>query len=156
MLGIDAVLDEEPGGLFDIRFNEFGDIETRDYFDTAIKVSLFADARAPDSDVVVPQNRRGWAGNEYTPGQEMGGLLWVPLLHGRINRSTMNAIEDRARSSLQWLVDQAIAVSIVSVEVRFIEQGRLGLAIAIERSPSQIERRYFELWSQTGVPDGGA
>lgn len=150
MLGIDAVLDDSEG-LFDIVFNEFGDIATRDFFDTAIVVSLFADARAPESDVVLPQHRRGWAGNEHTPEQEIGCLLWVPLDQGRINRATLSQIEDRARAGLQWFVDQRIVVSIREVTAELAASGRPMLSVAIERSPSQIERRYFDLWQQTGV-----
>lgn len=152
MRGIDVVLEQQPGGIFDIAFAFDGDVLTEDAFDTAIIVSLFTDARADVSEVAIPERRRGWAGNEVTPGFVLGGKLWLFTTQSRITRTVMNEMEDAARDSLTWMVDRGLATGITGVSVTMAGIGILRLALTIERSPSQIERRFFELWNATGVP----
>jgi len=150
MRGIDAVLQELPGGFFDIKIGFDGDVETEDAFDTAIKVSLFTDARADESQVSESNRRRGWIGNEFTPEFEIGSLLWL-FEQARLTRTIMNEIEDEARTALQWLVDDGLAVAITNVSATSTAQGRLILELTIERTTSVVERRFFELWQNTGV-----
>jgi len=148
--GIDATLDELAGGIFDLRIGFDGDIETKDTFDTAITVSLFSDSRADASQVKNPERRRGWIGNEYTPGFQIGSLLWT-FDQTRLTRAVMNQIEDEARAALQWLVDDGLAVAISDVTVRSTAQGRVTLSLTIQRSASEVEFRLFTLWQNTGV-----
>jgi phage gp46-like protein len=150
MRGIDATLDQLEGGAFDIRIGFDGDIETEDFFDTAVVVSLFADRRANESEVPESSRRRGWIGNEYTPGFEMGSKLWI-FEQSRLTRTVMTQVEDAARAALQWLVDQGYAVAITEVRARPFGDGGLALELEIQRSPSVTARRYFELWQKTGV-----
>ena len=77
MTGIDAKLVEIGGGLYDIQLGDDGDILTEDAFDTAIIVSIFSDRRADESEALIPEMRRGWIGNESTPGIEIGSKLWL-------------------------------------------------------------------------------
>lgn len=149
-IGIDLTLDPLEGGIFDLRIGFDGDLETRDFFDTAIVVSLFGDRRANESEVAESSRRRGWIGNEQTPGVEMGSKLWL-FEQTRLTRTTMNQIEDAARAALQWLVDDGLAVAITEVRAVPTGVGSLALDLTIERSPSVVERRYFELWQNTGV-----
>lgn len=149
MRGIDAVLQELSGGLYDIKIGFDGDIETADAFDTALIVSLFTDARADESEVPEARRRRGWIGNEYTPGIEMGCKLWIPLEQPRLTRSVLNQAQDAARDGLQWFVTDELAVSITDVGVR-VEQTGVFLEVTIQRSPNQIERRFYQLWNNTG------
>ena len=148
--GIDAVLQELPGGLFDIKIGFDGDVEAEDTFDTAILVSLFTDARADESQVSESNRRRGWIGNEFTPEFEIGSLLWL-FEQARLTRTVMNEIEDEARAALQWLVDDGRAVAITNVLVTSTVQGKLVLELTIERFTSVVERRFFELWNATGI-----
>lgn len=150
MRGIDATLRELAGGLYDVEIGFDGDLRTGDQFDSAILVSLFVDARADESDVAQPHRRRGWIGNEATPGFEMGSTLWVPLEQSRLTRTTLNQIEDAAREALSWLVEDGYAEAISNVSARVVS-GRATLEVTIERSPSEVERRFFVLWDNTGT-----
>lgn len=149
-LGVDAVLVELLGGVYDIKIGFDGDIETEDAFDTAIIVSLFTDARANVSEVPETHRRRGWLGNEQTPGVEMGSKLWLHE-QARLTRTVMNAIADQARAALEWFVDNDLAEAIADVEVSSNPvTGRLLLSVQIERTPSRIEPRLYDLWDQSG------
>ena len=148
--GIDVVLEELEGGIFDVKIGFDGDLETEDSFDTALIVSLFTDARANSADVPDPSRRRGWIGNEHTPEFEMGGTLWVHLEQGRMTGSTMRKIEDAARGALQWLLDEDLITAITNVVVEG-SIDRVTLNLTIERSPGRTERRHFTLWSNTGL-----
>lgn len=149
MRGIDAVLQELPGGIYDIKIGFDGDIETADSFDTYIIVALLTDARADESEVADARKRRGWIGNEHTPGFEMGSKLHL-FEQSRLTRTTMNGIEDEALDALQSLVDDGFAVAIRSADVRATVTGVI-LETEIQRTPSEVEKRFFELWNQTGL-----
>jgi phage gp46-like protein len=151
-IGIDAVLKEIDGGLYDIEIDEFGDIKTADAFDTAIVISLLTDARAAASEVSVADLRRGWIGNEHTPGFEIGGKLWI-YEQSRLTKSVMIAIQGEARRSLEWMVDQDLLVAIRGIGLGFTSDATQGmvLELRLERSNNQVEHRYFNLWNQTGV-----
>ena len=149
MRGIDAVLRELDGGIYDIQIGFDGDIETADSFDTFIIVALLTDARADESEVRDSSRRRGWAGNEHTPGFQMGSKIWI-YEQARLKRSVMNDLEKAAMAALQSLVDEGYAVAIREISVRATESG-LYLEISIERTPSRVEKRLYELWQNTGV-----
>ena len=65
-------------GSFDLVI-ENGDFKNEEGFDTAIWVSLFTDARASESQVLIPENRRGWLGNLVSDVEErqLGSFLWL-------------------------------------------------------------------------------
>lgn len=149
MRGIDAVLQELPGGIYDIKIGFDGDIETEDSFDTYIIVALLTDQRANESEVPQPQNRRGWIGNEHTPGFEMGSKLWL-FEQRRLSRTTINGLEDAAVDALQSMVEEDLAVAVRSADVRLSSTGAF-LEIDILRSQNQVEKRFFDLWQNTGV-----
>lgn len=150
MRGIDAVLQELPGGIYDLKIGFDGDIETEDSFDTAVVVSLLSDRRANESEVVDSSRRRGWIGNEVTPDFEIGSKIWI-FEQARLTRTTMNGIADAARDALQWFVDDDLVVAIRNVQVVVAGRDQIGLEVTIERSPSQVEKRFFTLWENTGI-----
>lgn len=149
MRGIDAVLQELDGGIYDIQIGDDGDILTADSFDTYITVALLTDRRANESEVVESHRRRGWIGNEHTPGFEIGSKLWI-FEQSRLTRTVMNEIEVAALDALQPMVDEGLAESVRGVELEMTDSG-LRLGIEIQRSPSDVERRFFDLWQNTGV-----
>ncbi len=149
MPGIDAVLQVLPDGMYDLQIGPDGDILTADSFDTAIIVSLFTDRRAGASEVGASRNRRGWIGNESTPGIEMGSKLWL-FEQARNGIDTMNGLADAAQAAIQWLVDDGFAVA-VSATATPSNVSLATLSILIERVPGEVERRDFELWQNTGV-----
>lgn len=147
--GIDAVLLELPGGAYDIQIDGFGDILTEDAFDAAILVSLLMDRRASASEVLASNMRRGWIGNESTPGVEMGSKLWL-FEQSRQTQTVMNQVADAAKAALQWLVEDGFAVAILGAAPRRTANG-VALEITIQRSPSEVEIKSFMLWERTGV-----
>lgn len=126
-----------------------GDIEALDNFKTAIEVSLFSDGRADESQVFLPQARRGWIGDVVTPveGQNFGSLLWL-VQQERLTQSTLNKAINFCRLALQWLVDQEKA-SNVSVSGSIVPPEGIRLNIVITSKTGQVESHYVNLWENT-------
>jgi len=145
----DAVLSVNASSqLYDISFDSSGDILTDDFFDTSLLYSFFGERRADPSEVVEPSLRRGWIGNEGK-SFENGSKLWL-FEQARITRTNLNRINDEARKALQWLVNDGYAVSIDQV-TSTVKNGKITLEIVIRRSRSQVDRRFFDLWTNTGI-----
>lgn len=143
----DAVLQiNEATGLYDISFDENGDIKTADFFDTAILYSLFGERRASPDEVVEPEKRRGWIGNEDF---ENGSKLWL-LEQARITRETLNKAQYEAAVGLSWFVDDGLAVSIDD-PVATVKDGKMQLEATIRRSRDKVIRKFFTLWENTGA-----
>jgi len=142
----DAVLTLMTGSqIYDLDINANGDIDTAEFFDTAIMYSLFGERRASSTEVVEPQLRRGWIGNDDF---ENGSKLWL-FYQERLTRNVLNRIEDEAKNSLQWLVDGGYAVSIDN-PVASISNRRVLLTITIRRSRDEVVRKFYDLWELTG------
>ena len=126
-----------------------GDIEALDSFKTAIEVSLFSDARADNTQVVLPQYRKGWIGDLTSPieGQNYGSLLWL-VQQERLTQSTLNKCVSFARNALQWLVDQGQA-SAVDVSGTIVPTEGIALSIVITTVAGQTESHYVSLWENT-------
>ena len=139
---------DSSSGFYDISIDEIGDIKTADFFDTAILYSLFGERRAAPDEIVDANNRRGWIGN--SDNFENGSKLWL-FSQSRLTRSVINRIEDEAKKSLQWLVEDGYAVSIQD-PVSEIIQERLILTVTILRSRDKITRRSYDIWENTGRP----
>lgn len=143
----DAVLTIDPtSGLYDFQIGEDGDILTDDFFDTAILYSLFGERRASAEEVVEPQSRRGWIGN--AEDFENGSKIWL-LSQARVTRDTLNRLADEAKSALQWMVDDGLAVSLGEISAT-VSGGRVLLNVTIFRSRDKVIRRLFDLWEATG------
>ncbi len=150
MRGIDAILQELAGGIYDLTIGFDGDIATEDSFDTALVVSLLSDRRANESEVPESHRRRGWIGNEVTPGFEIGSKVWL-FEQARLNRTTMNGIADAARDALQWFIDDDLVVAVRNVQVALVGRDQVSLEVTIERTSSEVEKRFFTLWENTGI-----
>lgn len=139
----------QTNGIFDILI-ENGDLAGVDGFDTAIWISLFTDARAPDTIVVTPENRRGWLGNVESPveGRDLGGLLWVAEQR-RLNQDTVNEVVDYARKSLEWFVEDGIATSI-EISGGIVPLSGILLTIIINVPQGDTVTHYVKLWEVTG------
>jgi phage gp46-like protein len=133
-------------GFYDFQIDEDGDIRTDEFFDTAILYSLFGERRAAPDEVVDPERRRGWIGNDSD--FENGSKLWL-LYQARLTRDTLNRVEDEASKALQWLVDDGYAVAIEDVSAT-VNNGQVLLGLTIRRSRDRIVRRFYELWEATG------
>ena len=148
MSGIDARLYPVIDANYsDIQIASDGDIETDDFFDTAMSISLFSDRRANESEVQNSFLRRGWIGNESTPGIEIGSKIWL-YEQARLTRTTLNDIATVARESLQWMVEDGYAISIDAVDAVLYNNG-IRLEITITRANSKVEKRFYDLWENT-------
>ena len=144
----DAVLAvDEKSQLYDFQLDSEGDILTDDFLDTSILYSIFGHRRALASEVAEPQLRRGWIGNG--PDFENGSKIWL-LSQARLTKNNLNKLQDEAEKSLQWLVDDGIAVSLDKVEV-FVSQNKVILNVVIRRSRDRVVNRFFTLWDNTGI-----
>lgn len=155
MANLDAVLQEIDGGVYDLKIGFDGDLETADFFDTSLVVSILSDKRANSSEILDSSKRRGWIGNEVRDdGFELGSKLWI-YEQSRLTRTVMNSIEDVVREALQWMVDDGFAVSIRSVRVEPLPPSSpvvgIGVTVAILRPQSEVVTRFFNLWTDTGV-----
>lgn len=137
-------------GVFDIAI-ENGDLKNEDGFDTAIWVSLFTDARASESQVLVPENRRGWLGNLVSEVEErqLGGFLWLSEQR-RLTQETLNEVIDYARKCLNWFVEDNVAQKI-EVTGSIVPRSGIELEITITASDGKTVNHYVPLWEVTGA-----
>lgn len=144
---IDVLVDRDDRGLFDLTINDDGDFTSTQGFDTALVMSLGCERRADVSEVLRPELRRGWFGNELnSDGFEIGSKLWL-LDQARLTQNTLNSAIDYAKKGLQWLVDEG-HLDNVRVDGRFTNSGIL-LTINLERSNAITESLSYELWERT-------
>jgi len=139
----DAVLNATRG-YYDISITD-GQIDVAEFFDTSLIYSIFGERRASPEEVIEPQLRRGWIGND---DYENGSKIWL-LYQSRLTRDVLNRLEDEAYKALQWLADDGFAVSIDDVVVS-LSGGRVLLDVTIRRSRDKVDRRNFVLWDNTG------
>lgn len=143
---------EMNNGVFDIVI-ENGDFANEDGLDTNIWVSLFTDARADVSQVLVPENRRGWMGNLVSeiPERQLGGLLWLAEQR-RLNQDTLNENIDHVRKSLEWMIIDGIAVE-MDVIGQIIPRTGIAANVTITSKDGVTSNHYIELWRLTGNAD---
>lgn len=119
---------------------------------TAILISLFTDARAPDGADLphIDADRRGWWGDDF--GREdsvagngvIGSLLWL-LEREKITPAVVARARDAAYAALRWLIEDNIASAIrVGVEVQ--ERKRIALSIELDRPTGPARQRFDFLW----------
>lgn len=137
------------GNALDISI-ENGDFKIENGFDTAILVSLLTDARAPESKVIRPEDRRGWLGNieSQVDGRDLGGLLWLSDQR-RLNQDTLNEVVDYARKALAWFVEDTIALR-VTVTGEIVPISGIALSIDIVSLEGITSNYYIKLWELTG------
>ncbi len=145
--GIDAKLTLDTDDVWTMTLTADGDIETEDAFETYIIVALFTDIRADESEVSISENRRGWIGNEETPGFQMGSKLWL-LDQADVTQDNINLAEEYALQALSKMVEEELALA-VRVDASGTHEG-IQLAVEIIRPDSSVFLRYFNLWENTG------
>lgn len=147
MIPIDVLVEKDERGLFDLAIGSNGDFNTTAGFETALAMSLGEERRADSSEVVRPELRRGWWGNELNDdGFEIGSKLWL-LEQARLNQNTANAAVDHAKKGLQWLVEDG-HLKDVQASSLFTKNG-IELSIKLLRSNSPAESVSYQLWSNT-------
>jgi len=120
----------------------------------AVLISLFTDARAPDSWMPPPGwngGRRGWWGDTFEAAPTDGGVPLAPLGSGlwllsRRAKSDAGALlieaQQTCRTALQWLLDTGVA-AVVDVRCQWQAPQRLGIAVRIVRPSGTAENFTF-------------
>lgn len=136
----------EDSGMWDINFGEDGDFELEDTFDTSLLISLFVDARAEESEVPNPLERRGFWGDvvlfKNDPDIESGSKIW--LARGRRTEAVRNKIIDYSQKALQWLITRSYAKE-VRVDADFTTNG-ITLNITIYITDNAVKKFTLALW----------
>jgi len=78
----------------------------------------------------------------------MGSKLWL-FEQARITRSTLAGIQKAVTNGLQWLIEDGYAISISAVAS--LSNSQITLTVTIERPNTKVEKRFFELWNNTGI-----
>ena len=144
----DVIIKQGDGGYYDIAFTSAGDIDTAHSLDTAILMSILAEVRAAPSEVPESQHRRGWIGNESTQGIEMGSKSWL-FEQARVTGSNLAELGVIINNGLKWLIEEDTAIS-TSVNV-FFRNSVVQVEVVLVRASSAVEKRFFELWNNTGA-----
>ncbi len=150
---IDIKLEQQANGLFDISIDENGDLTHEMGFNTSIFLSLLMERRADESEVTIPELRRGWWGNTLNEDEdatdEWGSKLW--LYYQSRNRSDeLEACIGFAGNSLNWMIQDSHAIGVDFNDSTLTEFG-IKLNGTITISPDEIETVNFNLWEFTGT-----
>ena len=147
---IDAVLKENPDGVYDISYDSEGDILTSDFLDTAILMSIFCERRANVEEVPESEKRRGWIGNESTPEFEIGSKVWL-YEQARLTRTTLNGLQTEIFNGLEWMLGEiAVDIEKANIIATVNDKGQFVINIPAFRSNSKIESSSYVLWNNTG------
>lgn len=127
-----------------------GDFRQATDLETAIKLSLFLNARArpgdrlPSGETGFGSNLGGWWGEAYLPdGGQFGSRLWT-LKRSSLSQETRQKARDFSLEALRWMIDSGIATS-TPVTVSIPERGVLGILVEPTRG-DQVLARFEYLW----------
>lgn len=152
MSTVDLLLKQNAEGIYDIDFGSDGDFLKTSGFDTAILMSLFMEKRASEAEVLLPQFRRGWWGNELNEvdGYEIGSKLWL-LDQVPLTESTVSKAVNFAQDSLSWLKEDGLLKDVTVTGTKDSEDRQITLNINLVRLNGSTEDKFFELWDNTGT-----
>ena len=144
----DVIVQKDAKGYYDMSFTAAGDIATAQSLDTAILMSILAEVRAAPSEMPESHRRRGWIGNESTVGFEMGSKAWL-FEQARLTGSNLSELSVIINNGLKWLIEEDTAIK-TSVNT-FYRNGAVHVEVTLTRASSAVEKRFFELWNNTGT-----
>lgn len=100
---------------------------------TPVIVGLFSDRRALDSDPLPDEStdRRGWWGDSYATGRQIGSRLWL-LSREKQMREVPNRAREYTREGLEELLSQGRAVD-ADVAATVPKARVLNLVVAVQR-----------------------
>lgn len=138
-----------------------GALATHDGMRTAILLSLFTDARAPEG-MALPEDgddRRGWWGNAFSGEvsdaaadsdvrNHLGSLLWT-LRRAKVLSSVTAQARQFAYEALAWLIRDGVVKTItVEVEAQVQDGLRqlLAIGVILERPEGPARERHDFTW----------
>lgn len=134
---------DEKNKIYDISFDENGDFLTTTNLSMALKLSLFTDARALDSEIRIEENRRGWWGNSILSlNSDLGSKLWL-VSQEKATIEVRNLSLAYINQSIDWMYDEGYADKIEAIytdikngsffcTIRVIKNGSLAATIDIK------------------------
>lgn len=129
-----------------------GGLASRAALATAVILSLFTDARAPDGWRPEERDRRGWWGDGLVAAgvEPFGSWLWTVIENGVADAATAFAAEAEAARALAWLTRDRVAASVEVAAAADPERNRLSLRVALRASAGEVlhDRTYDILWRQ--------
>lgn len=142
---IDIKLTQNQLKQWEIAFNDDGDFETVQGFDTALQMSILSEKRASPEEVPSPQLRRGWVGNE---DQEfpIGSKVWL-VDQSRRNSDTLNDLKTHAEGGFQWFIDEDLLDEIEVNTLFTLNGAALDVTLTVDNVPTRV---LFDLWAMTG------
>ena len=141
------VIIRQDKGYYDFEWGSDGDIPVDQALDTTILMAIYEEVRADSGEIAIDNLRRGWIGNESTPGFEQGSKFWM-FEQERITTSMLSELGTVVNNGLQQLVNDNIAIS-TSANASFTG-GKIVIEVILERPSGQIEKKLFPLWDNTG------
>ena len=142
----DAIIRQDKG-YYDFEWSNDGDIPVNQALDTTILMSIYEETRANINEIAIDDLRRGWLGNESTPGFQQGSKFWM-FEQERVTTSMLAELGTVVNNGLQWLIDDNIAIS-TSANASFTG-GKIVIKVIFERPSVKIEKFLFPLWDNTG------
>lgn len=126
---------------------------------TAVMMSLFTDRRAnaddPSDPLTDDGDRRGWAGDLLNdPGDRIGSRIWL-LRRAKLTQETASLLETYAAESLQWLLDDGVADTVVCTAT-IMPPEAISLVNQIFRDGKPLGRWDFVWKAQAGLLQPGA
>lgn len=128
---------DEKFGTYDLKTTG-EDIEEENGLETAIIISLYTDRRV--------ENKNGFWGDSLGDG-EWGSKIWT-LRRETLNPKIQKKLEEYAKDSLKWLIDDKVAKSI-TVSSEIINPMSIHLLIKIIRpNGSVLGYRFNNIWGE--------
>lgn len=114
----------------------------------AVLISLFSWRRSDEDDGVEIPHRQGWWGDTFadTSGDRIGSKLWL-LRREKLTREVIARAKDYAEESLRWMIEDAVAKSVVVETER--DGDRLNLSVVVTRASDlrSLEARFQDIWN---------
>lgn len=144
-------LKQNENGMFDLVPDPVTKkYETVEGFETAIDVSIYTDARAPENRVNEASRRRGYVGDITTAdiNRVLGSILWT-YEQSRITQEVLNEIGVAVEQAFVWMID---IKAILGVTARTTQLNSRSSEIVLEfRDRDNTIKRYKRLWRLTNA-----
>lgn len=147
----DLALIDQGSGIYDISPNPITKkYETVDGMETAIDVSLFTDARAPENRVFEASNRRGYIGDILTAdiNRSLGSILWT-FEQSRITQKILNELRVASEQAFVWMIENKSILG-VTATVTKVNSRSVRIDLLFRDRDNQI-KKYQRLWRITNA-----
>lgn len=123
-----------------------GDLDTSNDLETAVLLSLFTDAQAPDG-TVPPDGSTDLRGCwiDGMEGASFGSLLWTIESAKKIGNGLLTHAQTICQQALQWMVDDGI-VGAVSVTTSWLNATTLNIGISLTM-PDGTNQSFQYAWA---------